>query len=122
MKSLPESGVKTKKEGNLLRLLFDFEKVEAPANQDDDQRPVADDLYYCESIDVHGSGYGDIISAIVRDRYSEDEKDAIMANYQLAIDDECSEIKAEEYRQEYTALQNWRSRAKEIARIVTAQA
>ncbi len=122
MQSLPENGVKTKKEGNLLRLLFDFEKVEAPADQDDNHRPVADDLYYCESIDVHGSEYGDIISAIVKDRYSDDDKDAIMANYQLALDGQCSEAKAEEYRKEYTALQEWRSHAKEIAKIVTEQA
>ncbi len=118
MKSIPENGVKATQEGELLRLLFDFEKVE---NTSEDE-PVADDLYHCESIDVHGREYGDIINAIVSDRYPSDKKDAVMANYQLCLDSDCPAEKAEEYRQEYQALQDWRSHAKEIAKIVTAQA
>lgn len=114
--SLPESGVRITLEGKLVRLLFDFEKVETV----DEDQPVADDLYYCESIDVPGRGYGDIVSAIVNDRYPLDEKDAIMANYQLVRDGDCPSEKIEEYTAEYQALQQWRNRAKEVAKIVIA--
>lgn len=117
MNSLPEEGVQITLEGKLMRLLFDFEKVEAS----DEDRPVADDLYYCESIDVEGRSYGEIISAIVNDRYPTDQKDAVMANYQLVNDGSCPEDKASEYLQEYQDLQEWRAKAKEIAKIVVAK-
>ncbi len=120
VQALPADGVTITLEGKLLRVLFDFEKVEAKEG-DDIHMPTADDLYYCESIDVNGRGYGDIISAIVNDRYPTDQKDAIMANYELVKDDLCPEGKKAEYIAEYQALQNWRTRAKEIAKIITSK-
>lgn len=120
VQALPSDGVAITLEGTLLRVLFDFEKVEAQEG-DDMHMPKADDLYYCESIDVNGRGYGDIISAIVNDRYPTDEKDAIMANYELVKDDLCPEEKKSEYIAEYQALQNWRTRAKEIAKIIISK-
>ena len=120
VQALPADGVAITLEGKLLRVLFDFEKVEFPEG-DDTHMPTADDLYYCESIDVDGRGYGDIISAIVNDRYPTDQKDAIMANYELVKDDLCPEEKKAEYIAEYQALQNWRARAKEIAKIITSK-
>ena len=120
VQALPSDGVAITLEGTLLRVLFDFEKVEAQEG-DDIHMPKADDLYYCESIDVNGRGYGDIISAIVNDRYPTDEKDAIMANYELVKDDLCPEEKKSEYIAEYQALQNWRTRAKEIAKIIISK-
>ena len=120
VQALPADGVAITLEGTLLRVLFDFEKVEAQEG-DDMHMPKADDLYYCESIDVNGRGYGDIISAIVNDRYPTDEKDAIMANYELVKDDLCPEEKKSEYIAEYQALQNWRTRAKEIAKIIISK-
>lgn len=120
VQALPADGVAITLEGTLLRVLFDFEKVEFPEG-DDNHMPKADDLYYCESIDVNGRGYGDIISAIVNDRYPTDEKDAIMANYELVKDNLCPEEKKAEYIAEYQALQSWRTRAKEIAKIITSK-
>ena len=120
VQALPSDGVAITLEGTLLRVLFDFEKVEAQEG-DDMHMPKADDLYYCESIDVNGRGYGDIISAIVNDRYPTDEKDAIMANYELVKDNLCPEEKKAEYIAEYQALQSWRTRAKEIAKIITSK-
>ena len=120
VQALPADGVTVTLEGKLLRVLFDFEKVEFPEG-DDNHIPKADDLYYCESIDVHGHGYGDIISAIVNDRYPTDQKDAIMANYELVKDDHCPEEKKEEYISEYQALQDWRAHAKEIAKVITSK-
>lgn len=115
--SLPANGIRVTSEGKLLRLLFDFEKVEVSR----EDAPKADDLYYCESIDVNGKSYGDIISAIVNDRYPTNEKDAIMANYELVKDGTCPEDKSAEYIQEYKDLQAWRTHAKEIAHIVISE-
>ena len=120
IQALPADGVAITLEGKLLRVLFDFEKVEAQEG-DDIHMPKADDLYHCESIDVDGRGYGDIISAIVNDRYPTDQKDAIMANYELVKDDLCPEEKKTEYIAEYQALQNWRARAKDIAKIINSK-
>lgn len=115
--SVPACGVRITIEGKLLRLLFDFEKVEISG----EDAPKADDLYYCEGVDVEGSGYGDIISAIVNDKYPVNEKDAIMANYELVKDGACSEEKSAEYLQEYKDLQAWRAHAKEIAHTVISE-
>ena len=120
VQALPSDGVAITLEGKLLRVLFDFEKVESKEG-DDIHMPTADDLYYCESIDVNGRGYGDIISAIVNDRYPTDEKDAIMANYELVKDNLCPEEKKAEYIAEYQDLQSWRTRAKEIAKIIISK-
>ena len=120
VQALPADGVTVTLEGKLLRVLFDFEKVEFPERENNHMQK-ADNLYYCESIDVHGHGYGDIISAIVNDRYPTDQKDAIMANYELVKDDHCPEEKKDEYISEYQALQDWRAHAKEIAKVITSK-
>ena len=72
-------------------------------------------------IRVNGKSYGDIISAIVNDRYPTNEKDAIMANYELVKDGTSPEDKSAEYIQEYKDLQAWRTHAKEIAHIVISE-
>ena len=116
MTELPQSGVKVTVEGAILRLLFDFSQA-TPAEGE-----VATDIYNCESVDVNGRTYGDIVSAIVNDRYSADEVQAIMANYAEALDSS-SEITAEkraEYLAEYEGYQAWRKHAKEIAAEVVS--
>lgn len=117
--TIPSSGVKITLEGQHVRILFDFEKIELEG----DDKPKAKDLYYCESIDASGRGYGDIISAIVNDRYSADENQALMANYELAKDatSAISYEKRAEYLAEYSAYQDWRAHAKEIAQLVVSQ-
>ena len=97
MTQLPESGVQVTIEGALLRLLFDFSQAEPREGEE------STDIYNCESVDVKGRGYGDIVSAIVNDRYSSDEVSDITAE------------KRAEYLEEYEAYQNWRKHAKEIA-------
>ena len=112
--SVPSNGVLAIKEGNLLRLFFDFEQV--PPTEEN----PATDQYSCEGIDVRGSGYGDIVSAIVNDRFPRDKWDAVIANYQEAAD-ASSEITAEkraEYLQEYEDFQAWRKTAKEVANTI----
>lgn len=111
MSEIPESGIIATREGNVLRLLFGFEKTE-----DNDI-----DSYQCESVDVAGAtSYGSIISAIVNDKYSNDDVQAIIANYEEAKDEENPSEKEQEHLDEYKEYQEYRQRAKEIAKVVVA--
>ena len=117
---LPQSGVQTTIEGNLLRILFDFKKYEVKT---DDETEAPNDIYDCESVDVNGRTYGEIVSAIINDRYTTDSVQAIMANYEDAKDESSpiSEEKREEYIYEYITYQVFRKHAKEIAKIAVEQ-
>ena len=117
MSVLPQSGVQATIEGALLRLLFDFSKPEPKEGEESEDE---NDIYDCESVDVKGRGYGDIVSAIMNDRYSSDSVQAIMANYADALDGS-SDLKPEkraEYIDEYDAYQQYRRHAKSIANTV----
>lgn len=118
IESLPQSGVQVTVEGALVRLLFDFRKPEVPAGGES----VAEDIYECESVDVRGRGYGDIIAAILNDRYSPDDVQAIMANYAEATDKNSSTEtgKRDEYIAEYNEYQAFRKHAKAIAAKVVS--
>lgn len=117
---LPQSGVQTTIEGNLLRILFDFKKSEVKT---DDETEAPNDIYDCESVDVNGRTYGEIVSAIINDRYTSDSVQAIMANYEDAKDESSpiSEEKREEYIYEYNMYQVFRKHAKEVAKIAVEQ-
>lgn len=119
MSALPQSGVQVTIEGALMRLLFDFTPADTQNEESESEETT---VYECESVDVHGRTSGDVISAIVNDRYSSDKVQAIMANYAEAHDSE-SEISAEkraEHIEEYEAYQSWRKHAKDIARTVVS--
>lgn len=110
-KGAPMGGLKVMNEGNVLRLFFDWQDVE-PVEEGADQQ------FTCENIDVVGArDYGSIVSAIVNGRYSPDDVQAILANYELAKDTESaiSEEKRAEYLADYAAFQAWRAHAKEVA-------
>lgn len=113
--SIPESGVLVVIEGLLTRLFFDFTPVVPP----NEEEPAPEDLYECESIDVEGREYGEIISAIVKSRYNFDSNEALNANYNLAKDESSSLTpeKRAEYLAEYEAYQSWRVHAKEVAKV-----
>lgn len=114
MSEIPESGIIATREGNVLRLLFGFEKKEKTEDNDIDS-------YQCESVDVAGAtSYGSIISAIVNDKYSNDDVQAIIANYEEAKDVEEPSEKEQEHLDEYKEYQEYRQRAKEIAKVVVA--
>jgi len=116
MTALPQSGVQVTIEGALMRLLFDFSQAEPREGEE------ATDIYDCESVDVNGRTYGDIVSAIVNDRYSNDAVQAIMANYAEALDSssDITPEKRAEYLEEYEDYQTWRKHAKEIASEVVS--
>lgn len=116
-KGAPMGDLKIVNEGNVLRLFFDWQ-LEEPVEED------ADLSYRCENIDVVGDrDYGSIISAIVNGRYSPDDVQAIMANYELAKDSgsNITEEKRAEYIADYAAFQEWRAHAKDVATRVLMQ-
>ena len=82
---LPTKGVKVILEGTLTRLMFDFTKHQWNSGGRDDE-PHPDNLYDYESIDLYGQSYAEIVSAIVNGRYSNDEVQAITANFINAKD------------------------------------
>ncbi len=115
---IPESGVYVILEGHLVRLFFDFTDPVVPEGEES----YPEDLKACESIDVEGNAYGEIVSAIVNDHYSPEAYQAILANYELAKDSKSGipAAKKQEYLAEYAAFQDWRSHAKEVAHIAVA--
>ena len=102
-----------------MRLFFDFSEPQVPEGEES----YPEDLKACESIDVAGNSYGEIVSAIVNDHYSPDSYQAILANYELAKDKNSgiTPEKKAEYLAEYAAFQDWRSHAKEVAHIAVNQ-
>ena len=114
--TIPESGVHVIIEGQLLRLFFDFTAPQVPEGEES----YPEDIKACESIDVNGHVYGEIVSAIINDHYSPDAYQAILANYELAKDSKSgiTPEKKAEYLAEYATFQAWRSHAKEVAHIV----
>lgn len=118
---LPISGVQVIKEGTRLRIFFDFVEEQNPATDPDDVEHSPENFFVAENIDIEGhQGYGAIISGIVNGRYSNDDVQAIMANYELAKDETSSITpeKREEYLADYQTWQQWRSHAKDVAREV----
>lgn len=69
---------------------------------------------------MQGRTYNDIVSAIVSDKYSNDDVQAIIANYTEVMDEDSDidEEKREEYISEYSDYQQWRKHAKAIANEV----
>lgn len=113
------TGVKVVVEGALLRIYFDFEKCE-PVRMEGMDEPVSEQ-YVCENVDVEGShDYGNIVSAIILSRYDASRRDAIFANLEMARDgaSELDEGKRDEYLKEYTEYQEYRIKAKRIAKEV----
>lgn len=120
---VPESGIICKEEGSVLRVYFDI-KPHVPVVSENEPERMQDEsaapIYVCENVDAEGRTYGDIVSAIVNDRYTADDVQALQANYIEAKDPEStiSEEKREEYLTEYSNFQAWRKRAKEVASAV----
>lgn len=124
--SIPEQGVIAYTEGNIVRVFFDFQECQPePISKEEEEAGIEIErptLYECEQVDVTtGRTYGDIVSAIVNDKYSPDDVQAILANYTeigSISPYNATEEKAEEYTEEYDAFQSWRKKAKDVAQIV----
>lgn len=107
--------IKIIREGTLLRIFFDYEDMSVT---DEEEK-----MYICENVDVEGQSYAEIVSALIRSRYGQDSVEAIMANYEIAKDNESniSDAKRAEYIEEYNDYQAFRIRMKEIANTVINQ-
>lgn len=112
------SEVKAVREGLTTRVFFDYS---TETRKDMDGEDVT--VLMAENVDVESAEYGDIVNAIVRDRYASDKVEAVMANYQEAMDpsSSLSEGKRSEYKAEYAAFQAWRAKAKEVATATVGQ-
>lgn len=62
--------------------------------------------------------YPQLVTAIVRHKYGPDQTEAILANIASAQTMCVSKEKADEYLNEYTTYNSWRSKAKSIAKEV----
>ncbi|MEL5894234.1 hypothetical protein AAE250_12085 [Bacteroides sp. GD17] len=114
------TGVETVVEGALLRIYFDFARKDAVRSAGSED-VVVEDQYVCENVDVEGEhDYDNIVSAIIMDRYDANKRDAIFANLEMARDTTSglTEEKRTEYLQEYADYQNYRTKAKEVAKAV----
>lgn len=115
----PSDNVMVEREGNLLRVYFDFQKETVKDMEGNEvKEPVQ---YSCQCVDLKGNhGYGAIVGAIVNDRFSNDDVQAITANYELAKDEssDITDEKREEYIAEYKEFQEYRAHAKEVANKV----
>lgn len=120
--SVPESGIIAYLEGGLTRIFFNIKPFVFPKNEDEDGMmnfENAPETFECEQVDVAGRTYNEIVSAIVNERYSPDDVQAIFANYtevnntsplvKIAVE------KQDEYLNEYSAYQEWRRLAKQVA-------
>lgn len=122
--NVPENGIVIRQEGALVRLFFDIEPAPAMPVEEGETPCNPGDLYQCYNVDVATpANYGNIIAAIVNDKYSADDVQALTANYFEAKDPESglTEEKRAEYINEWNEFQAWRAKAKEIAAYVVTQ-
>ena len=99
---IPENGIDTVKNGKEMQVRFHIEK--------DASEGASEDAFECESVVVpRWAEYGDVVSAIIDDRYPADKMQAVINNHLLG--DESKEG-------EYEEMQAWRAEAKRVARLV----
>jgi hypothetical protein len=114
-----QDGIKVIREGSLFRVYFNFEEVDRSINTEDDEDKEL--VGIADYVDVQGDiTYASVVSAIVSDRYSADDVQALIANYTEAQDSssDITDEKRAEYAAEYAAFQAYRRKAKAIAQQV----
>lgn len=97
------AGVVVVKEGPITRIYFDHEHITKTIDGETIEQLV------CENVDIVGAiDYGKVVSAVVRDKFSADSVEAILANHAEGT-----------HQEDYDAYQEWRAKAKQIAHTVT---
>ena len=106
--TFPETGIHVIREGNSIRIFFDFSASEEGG-------------YNCQNVDLRTPiTYDRVVSAIITDAYTIDKREAIFANYEEAKDagSNITDDKRAEYISEYNQFQAWRRMAKQIAKMI----
>lgn len=75
------------------------------------------DFIICDELMISCFDRGILISSLIKANYPADRMDAIRNNYELVKDGTAGD-KAEEYTQEYLAMQDWRAYSKEFAKEI----
>lgn len=106
---IPADGIEVLNEGKTMAVRFDIAKA-APVETEDGMK--MEGQYESEFVRLNRAdwNYAGVVNAIVRDKYSESQVEAIILNG----------TDTEEHAAELTALQNWRKKAKEVAKKVIA--
>ena len=120
--NVPDNGIVIRQEGGVVRLFFDIEPAPEMPTMEGETPCGPGDLYECYNVDVPvPADYGTIVAAIVNDKYSADDTQALISNFTEARVEESDmpAAKREEYIAEWSEFQAWRAKAKEIARTVT---
>jgi len=100
---MPVDGIEILKEGTSIILRYNEKEVQ------EEGVPMQVE---CEQIIVqHPVFYNDLVSRIIRDRYSDDSMQAIINNHLLEANDE-------EHEQAYNEMQEYRAYAKTTARAI----
>ena len=104
---IPSDKVEVKHTNGRFVVRFGIEKYEHSASDEmaHDNDPL---MMACERIELDTIDYPSVVSAIVRCKYSQSDIEAIVLNGS----------DTEEHAAEYQALQEWRTEAKRIAKIV----
>lgn len=76
-----------------------------------------EDFITCDELMIPCYNRDIIISSLIKANYTADRMDAIRNNYELVKDGTAGD-KAEEYTQEYIAMQAWRVYSKELAKQI----
>lgn len=119
---LPKNGIIVREEGDIIRVFFDIEKMAAETSKSGEVI-VPDGMYTMENVDVCGiRTYGGITDAIVCDHYPADKMQAIINNHFLNLAKIADNKKLDEddiaHEAEYDAMQEWRVKAKSVAKEV----
>lgn len=121
---LPKNGIIVREEGDIIRVFFDIEKMAAETSKDGEVI-VPDGMCTMENVDVFGTRtYGGITDAIVCDHYPADKMQAVINNHFLNLAKIADGKKLDEddiaHEAEYDAMQEWRVKAKSVAKEVVA--
>ena len=104
---IPSDKVEVKYTNGRFVVRFGIELYEH-ATADDMQHDNEPTMMACERIELDTIDYPSVVSAIVRCKYSQSDIEAIVLNGS----------DTEEHASEYASLQEWRTEAKRIAKIV----
>lgn len=123
IEKIPSDGIIVRPEGGVVRIFFDVKPAQPIVIEGEEEGNAPEDLCECYNVDVpQPATYGAIVSAIVTDRYSPDDVQALISNYTEAQGDSgLSDEKATEYREEWQEFQAWRIKAKSVAAAVVGK-